>query len=80
VCPQISGEDGTRDIAERIRQALAGCVELRAGRVDLRASVGGAYTVRPLSVDTLVAQADRAMYESKRLGSSVVSVVVAKEN
>ncbi len=79
VCPQISGEDGTRDIAERIRQALAGCVELGAGRVDLRASVGGAYTVRPLSVDALVAQADRAMYESKRLGSSVASVVEAKE-
>jgi diguanylate cyclase (GGDEF)-like protein len=80
VCPQISGEDGTRDIAERIRRALTGCVELGAGRVDLRASVGGAYTVRPLSVDALVAEADRAMYESKRLGSSVASVVEAKED
>ncbi len=80
VCPQISGEDGTRDIAERIRQALADCVELGAGRVDLRASVGGAYTVKPLSVDALVAQADRAMYESKRLGSSVASVVEARED
>lgn len=80
VCPQISGEDGTRHIAERIRQALAGCVELGAGRVDLRASVGGAYTVRPLSVDALVAQADRAMYESKRLGSGVASVVEARED
>ncbi len=80
VCPQISGEDGTRDIAERIREALADCVELGAGRVDLRASVGGAYTVRPLSVDALVAQADRAMYESKRLGSSVASVVEARED
>ncbi len=80
VCPQVSGEDGTRDIAERIRRALAGCVDLGAGRVDLRASVGGAYTVQPLSVDALVAQADRAMYESKRLGSSVASVVEAKED
>jgi diguanylate cyclase (GGDEF)-like protein/PAS domain S-box-containing protein len=80
VCPQISGEDGTRDIAERIREALAGCVELGAGRVDLRASVGGAYTVRPLSVDALVAQADRAMYESKRLGSGMASVVEARED
>jgi diguanylate cyclase (GGDEF)-like protein/PAS domain S-box-containing protein len=79
VCPQISGEEGTRDIAERIRRALAGCVEFGAGRVDLRASVGGAYTVRPLSVDALVAQADRAMYRSKRLGSSVASVVEANE-
>ena len=78
VCPQISGEDGTRDIAERIRRALGGCVDLGAGRVDLRASVGGAYTVQPLSVDALVAQADRAMYESKRLGSSVASVVEAR--
>jgi len=80
VCPQISGADGTRDIAERIHQALAGCVELGVGRVDIRASVGGAFTVRPISVDDLVAQADQAMYEAKRLGSSVASVVEAKED
>jgi GGDEF domain-containing protein len=42
--------------------------------IEIRASVGVAWSAELIDADTLVAQADHAMYESKRAGSSTVAV------
>jgi PleD family two-component response regulator len=40
----------------------------------MRASVGVAWTTETLEADTLIAWADSAMYESKRLGVPAVTL------
>ncbi len=42
--------------------------------VQLRASVGVAWTTESLEADTLIAWADSAMYESKRLGLPAITL------
>jgi len=42
--------------------------------VELRASVGVAWSAMDLDADALVAQADDAMYEAKRSGSTSVTL------
>ena len=41
-------------------------VDIGSDRVRLKASVGVAWTVEVVDADSLIAQADRAMYTSKR--------------
>jgi PleD family two-component response regulator len=54
-------------------------VELAAGPVRLRASVGVAWTTEELDADTLIAWADSAMYDSKRLGRQMVTLFQGPE-
>jgi PleD family two-component response regulator len=49
-------------------------VDIESRPVQLRASVGVAWTTESLKADTLIAWADSAMYESKRLGSPAVTL------
>ena len=74
VCPGITTEKVALEIADRIRTALDGRIKVASGIVDLRASVGVALSTASSDADTLIAQADHAMYESKRLGSAGVRV------
>ena len=68
ICPQISGPEPATKLAERLVAALTGTVPLAAGTSQLSASVGVAWSKgRQTTADALVARADAAMYESKRL-------------
>jgi diguanylate cyclase (GGDEF)-like protein len=74
ICPGVDSADQAKEIAERIVTVLTSTVDLGSGPVQLRASVGVAWTTEHLEADTLIAWADSAMYESKRLGLPAVTL------
>jgi diguanylate cyclase (GGDEF)-like protein/PAS domain S-box-containing protein len=70
VCPGVGDHREALRIAERMATVVAQDVEGPWGRLDVRASIGVAWTADPdIDGDTLVARADTAMYESKRQGA-----------
>jgi diguanylate cyclase (GGDEF)-like protein/PAS domain S-box-containing protein len=78
VCPGIRSETIARELAERIRVALTGKVKVATGTVELKASIGVAWSKRSFDPDTLIAQADHAMYEAKRSGSEEVEIFATR--
>jgi len=74
ICPRVESAGVASEIAERIAAALTSTVDLGSQMVRLRASVGVAWTTETLDADTLIARADCAMYESKRLGRQAVTL------
>jgi diguanylate cyclase (GGDEF)-like protein len=74
ICPGVDSADQAREIAERIATVLTSTVDIGSRPVQLRASVGVAWTTEQLEADTLIAWADSAMYESKRLGLPAVTL------
>jgi diguanylate cyclase (GGDEF)-like protein/PAS domain S-box-containing protein len=68
VCRDITDPTEALSIAERVSGALHHKVEILAEWVELSASIGFAVSRAGSTSDTLVAEADSAMYESKRLG------------
>ncbi len=76
VCPRVHSSDLAMEIGTRISAALTTSVQIGSERVDLRASVGVVWTTKALDSDTLIARADNAMYESKRLGDHGVTLFV----
>lgn len=69
ICPGVESETKALEIGERLAGVLDVKVDLGSGVVDLKASVGVAWTVDVIEADSLIAQADSAMYTSKRSGS-----------
>jgi diguanylate cyclase (GGDEF)-like protein/PAS domain S-box-containing protein len=80
VCPDVANPDQACEIAVRIANALRATVDLGSGPVELRASVGVAWTSDALDADTLIARADSAMYESKRLGAQGVTLFAGRRS
>jgi diguanylate cyclase (GGDEF)-like protein len=76
ICPHVDSPSQAREIAERMALALASTVDLGLRPIALHASVGVAWTSEKLEADTLVAWADSAMYESKRLGRPAVTLFI----
>jgi diguanylate cyclase (GGDEF)-like protein/PAS domain S-box-containing protein len=74
VCPRVATANVALEIANRITASLTQPVNVTAEVIELRASVGVAWSSAITEADTLVAQADHAMYESKRGGSSKVAL------
>jgi diguanylate cyclase (GGDEF)-like protein/PAS domain S-box-containing protein len=74
VCPGVDGALFALELAQRVRDALTDRVDVKSGTVELRASVGVAWSAQDLDADALVAQADEAMYEAKRSGSTSVTL------
>lgn len=72
VCPRVATASIALGVAQRINASLAETVNITADVIEMRASVGVAWSAEFIDADTLVAQADQAMYESKRTGSSTV--------
>jgi diguanylate cyclase (GGDEF)-like protein/PAS domain S-box-containing protein len=72
ICPQVETAPRSLEIAKRITASLTQPVNSTSDVIDLRASVGVAWSAEIIDADTLVAHADDAMYESKREGSSSV--------
>jgi diguanylate cyclase (GGDEF)-like protein/PAS domain S-box-containing protein len=69
VCPRVDEARIALEVAQRISESLTEPVNITADVIELRASVGVTWSGVPLDADTLIAQADQAMYESKRAGS-----------
>jgi diguanylate cyclase (GGDEF)-like protein len=74
ICPRVPSPIQAMDVARRISAALTTTVAIDSKSVELRASVGVVWTMESLDTDTLIARADRAMYESKRLGNHGVTL------
>ena len=74
VCPRVHSSALAVEIGTRISAALTTSVHIGAETVRLRASVGVVWTMELLDTDTLIARADSAMYESKRLGKHGVTL------
>jgi diguanylate cyclase (GGDEF)-like protein/PAS domain S-box-containing protein len=68
ICPRVISATLAMEIAKRISAALTTSVDIGSNTIELRASVGVVWTMEALDTDTLIARADHAMYESKRLG------------
>jgi diguanylate cyclase (GGDEF)-like protein/PAS domain S-box-containing protein len=69
MCPDVGGPYGAMALAERVAQSLHACIRLSAGGVSPQVSIGVAWSDRTgVGADALVAQADGAMYQSKRQG------------
>jgi len=74
ICPGVDTASTALDVGERIARGLTATISFGAEIVELRASIGVAWTDRPLDPDTFVAQADSAMYESKQAGQSMATL------
>jgi diguanylate cyclase (GGDEF)-like protein/PAS domain S-box-containing protein len=74
VLPQVADEREAIAIANRFQATLAEPVDVVGGvPTHVRSSVGVAWTgPNTMDADSLIAAADRAMYESKRSGNSAV--------
>jgi diguanylate cyclase (GGDEF)-like protein/PAS domain S-box-containing protein len=72
VCPRVDAAPIALEVARRIGATLTEPVNITTEIIDLGASVGVAWSSESIDADTLVAQADQAMYKSKRAGSSTV--------
>jgi len=66
ICPRVESSAQAVRIAERVAAATEATIDVGTGVVELRTSVGVAWTTKAIEVDAFLAQADSAMYESKR--------------
>ncbi len=67
MCPEAGGAAGAMGLAERLAETLRAQVELTVGSVCPQVSIGVAWSDGDhVDADALVAQADGAMYRSKR--------------
>jgi diguanylate cyclase (GGDEF)-like protein/PAS domain S-box-containing protein len=67
MCPGVGGPEAAMRLAERLARTLHECVRLANGSVSPQVSIGVAWSGRDgVDADALVAQADTAMYQSKR--------------
>jgi diguanylate cyclase (GGDEF)-like protein/PAS domain S-box-containing protein len=78
ICPRVASPEQAVRIAERIAEATTATLDVGPGAVELRTSVGVAWTTEALDADAFIAQADSAMYESKRTGQNGVCLFVPR--
>lgn len=71
-CPGVDSESTALDIGLRLTQALTTTISIDTHPVELRASVGVAWTPYNLDADTFVAQADETMYQQKQARRAAV--------
>ena len=80
-CPGVGGPEQAMAVAERLAHALRQPVRLAGATLQVRASVGVAFSRQRVRADLLVHRADAAMYLSKRRGEGrpvVYSAAVAR--
>jgi diguanylate cyclase (GGDEF)-like protein len=75
VCPRVKNAAQARTIAGRIADAMTSTIDIGPAAVDLHVSIGVAWTAEPLDADEFIEQADRAMYESKRVPKTAVTML-----
>jgi len=69
ICPRMSAAAEAMSTAARLADSLHRKVRLRSGHLPSSASIGVAWTQDDTTAETLVAQADTAMYVCKRAGN-----------
>jgi diguanylate cyclase (GGDEF)-like protein/PAS domain S-box-containing protein len=79
ICPHVTSATKAMDIATRISRALTITVDIDSNAVEMRASIGVVWTKEALDTDSLIARADVAMYESKRLGNHGVTLFADRD-
>jgi len=79
VCPEVEDATSAVVIGERFSSFLRGTVDVGPHEVDLSASIGVAWTSELVDGDLLIAQADAAMYQSKRGAISKVTLYGTRE-
>jgi diguanylate cyclase (GGDEF)-like protein/PAS domain S-box-containing protein len=77
ICPRVDTAELAVAIAERVASTTRATVAIDGHQVELCASVGLAWTSVPIDADTFIAQADSAMYESKRQRRGGVTLFTA---
>ena len=66
ICPRVESPAQAVKIAERVAGVTEATIDVGTGVAELRTSVGVAWTTEAIDADAFLAQADSAMYESKR--------------
>jgi diguanylate cyclase (GGDEF)-like protein/PAS domain S-box-containing protein len=79
ICPNVVSATQAMEIAQRISAAITTSIDIGDDRVDLRASIGVVWTAEAIDTDVLIAQADSAMYQAKRLGDHGVTLYAEAE-
>jgi diguanylate cyclase (GGDEF)-like protein/PAS domain S-box-containing protein len=74
ICPGLTDPDKAVHVAERVGKVLNTDVEIMGHQIHLQASTGVTWSEGCLSSDELVAEADHAMYRSKRDGRGRVMI------
>ncbi len=77
ICPHVQSSAQAIKVAERVAAATTASVDVGAVEVELRTSVGVAWTAAALNSDAFLAQADSAMYQSKRTSRKGVTLFSA---
>jgi diguanylate cyclase (GGDEF)-like protein len=70
ICPNLENPTTALALGHRLAEAVTADIVIGNQIVELRASIGVAWTHQPLAADIFVAQADAAMYESKQTRQS----------
>jgi diguanylate cyclase (GGDEF)-like protein/PAS domain S-box-containing protein len=70
VCPKVASESAADDLAARLRASIQTTIRVGMSDIELRASIGLAWTNQETTSDELIARADQAMYRSKPIHSS----------
>jgi PAS domain S-box/diguanylate cyclase (GGDEF) domain len=70
VCPKVASESAADDLAARLRASMQSTVRVGLSDIQLRASIGLAWTNHEATSDELIARADLAMYSSKPIHST----------
>jgi diguanylate cyclase (GGDEF)-like protein len=78
ICPGVESSAQAIRLANRIAAAITATVDVGPATVELHGSVGVAWTTEALHADAFIAQADCAMYESKRTGRGGVTLFTAE--
>jgi diguanylate cyclase (GGDEF)-like protein/PAS domain S-box-containing protein len=66
ICPSVPSLQHATDVARRLDASLQGIVAVDGRTIELRATLGLAWTHDEVSPDELVARADQAMYKAKQ--------------
>ena len=78
VCPDVADPTEALALAQRVQEAVYGTVTVDNREIELRVSVGVAWSsAEDVSAEVLVARADAIMYESKRRGDRGPAATVA---
>jgi diguanylate cyclase (GGDEF)-like protein/PAS domain S-box-containing protein len=80
VSPNVGSAQTALEVAQRIHATLTEPVNIDSDLVELRASVGVAWSAQSCDVDTLVAHADLAMYQTKSTGSSTAALFESSDH
>ncbi len=74
ICPRVPSSAQAIKVAERVAAATTAVVDVGTAEIELRTSVGVAWTDDALDADAFLAQADSAMYQSKRTSRKGVTL------